>query len=180
LKEKIIMNKLEENLMYLGDKVHTKNLIEILDKIFKKTPDIEKTIEYIQYIFNIKKYTSPKYYYSNPIGDILTIGNNILNKHNFIIKIHQKMGTGTEKVYILTIGFIGYTNNIEIPLNNIKNIQNNFPSTTNFKLEYEKPYLNILVSYFKKNKTTQKMEEVNGYLNINGEIIEKTYKEQKI
>ena len=175
-----IMNKLEENLMYLGEKVYATNLIEIFDKIFKKSPDIENIIENIQYIFNIKKYTSPKYYYSNPIGDILTIGNNILNKHNFIIKIHQKMGTGTEKVYILTIGFIGYTNNIEIPLNNIKNIQNNFPSTTNFKLEYEKPYLNILVSYFKKNKTTQKMEEVNGYLNINGEIIEKTDKEQKI
>ena len=171
------LNKLEDNILYLEENYGISNteLLENIDNIFKKSPNIKNTIEHIQYIFNIKKYTTPKYYYSNPVGEILTMGNSRFNTHNFIVKIYKKTGTGTEKKYILEIGFIQYSNNIEIPLDNIKNTQKKFPSSTSFKLEYEKPYLNVFVSYLIKNTDVEKTE---GYLDINGNIIKKTDKNQ--
>lgn len=174
-----ILENLEKNVNYLKEKMFNSELVEKkINNILENSPNLEKTIEYIQYIFNIKRYTQPKYYYSNPVGDILTIGNSRFNIHNFIIKIDEKM-ENEKKKYVLVIGFIKYSNNIEISLHNIKNNKNNFPSKVNFKLEYNKPYLNVLVSYLKKNTDLEDTEEVNGYLDINGNIIKKQ-KEQKI
>tara|TARA_Y100000591_G_scaffold170768_1_gene147290 strand:- start:6888 stop:13412 length:6525 start_codon:yes stop_codon:yes gene_type:complete len=174
-----ILENLEKNVNYLKEKMFNSELVEKkINNILENSPNIEKTIEYIQYIFNIKRYTQPKYYYSNPVGDILTIGNSKFNIHNFIIKIEEKM-ENEKKKYVLVIGFIKYLNNIEISLHNIKNNKNNFPSKINFKLEYNKPYLNVLVSYLKKNTDMEDTEEVSGYLDINGNIIKKQ-KEQKI
>ena len=163
-------NKLSKSL-----EIDNHSLLEIrIDDILKKSSNIEKTIETIQYIFNIKKYTNneiEKYYNSNPIGDILTIGNSTFNIHNFFIKIESQTKNKTD--YKLILGFIKYLNNIEIPLNNIKNSQGKFPSLIDFKLEYEKPYLNIFISFLKKT------EKIEGYLDINGNIKKKS-DEQKM
>ena len=159
-----------KNKLSISIEIDNPNELETnIDNILKKSSNMEETIEAIQYIFNIKQYKGneiEKYYNSNPIGDILTIGNSIYNIHNFFVKIEPQIEDNTNNKLVL--GFIKYSNNIEIPLNNIKNSQDKFPSIVNFKFEYEKPYLNIFISYLTKT------EAIQGYLDKNGNIKTKT------
>ena len=144
------------------------NLDEVLDNILSKSTNIENTIKNLHYMLNIKDITKTKYY-NDPTGGIITIGNNILNKHNFIINIDKN-----NKEFYLNIGFVEYNNNIRIPLNNIKSNVGSFPSNITFKLEYEKPYLNVYISYSKKNKDDENKTIIKGYLDSNGNIIDST------
>ena len=108
-----ITKNIEKRIKYLSTKKELENnklKFKKLEEIIENANNIEKTIKDIQYIFNIKTYNT-KYYDNNPVGEILTIGNNMYNTHNFIIKIIKK----DTKNY-LVLGFIDYINNIEIPI----------------------------------------------------------------
>ena len=67
---------------------------------------MEETIKAIQYIFNIKQYKGneiEKYYNSNPVGDIMTIGNNsTYNIHNFV-KIEPQIEDNTNNKLVLDL-----------------------------------------------------------------------------
>ena len=53
-------------------------------------------------MLNIKDITKTKYY-NDPTGGIITIGNNILNKHNFIINIDYDLRVITLSSNIKTL-----------------------------------------------------------------------------
>ena len=121
------------------------NLESKLYKILERSTDIEKTIKSLQYIFNIRNDNIINKYYNNPLGGIITIGNNKKNAHNLNIYIIKK-----ESKFYLNIGLNEYTNNISIPLDKIKTMKGGFPSKIHLELEYEKPYLCIYIKYLKK------------------------------
>ena len=118
------------------------NLESKLYKILERSTDIEKTIKSLQYIFNIRNDNIINKYYNNPLGGIITIGNNKKNAHNLNIYIIKK-----ESKFYLNIGLNEYTNNISIPLDKIKTMKGGFPSKIHLELEYEKPYLCIYIKY---------------------------------
>ena len=184
-KDKYI-NYIEQNNTYLTKKLGGTNPIMLnnINKILDRTHNVQNTIEYIQYIFNIKKYKSP-IYDNNPIGEILTIGSNEGNINNFFIKINETI-EGSKK-YMMIIGFTkvleskggGHQRgpgmvrdeNIQIPLDKIiSNNKGKFPSNINFKLEYKKPYLCVFISYLHKDTDTGVMTEIKGYLDEFGII----------
>ena len=133
-----------------------------INYIFDNSLNLKKTREDLFYIFNLKLDNTEDRFYilkNNPEGGIITIGSNAHNLHNFKISI-EKNGN----IYYLIIGFIGYNNNIKIPLKKIKNQNKKFPSNVEFKLEYEKPYLAVFVKFANQQ----------GYLDMIGNIITPT------
>ena len=90
-----------------------------INNIFDNSLNLKKTREDLFYIFNFKLDNTEDNFYTiknNPEGGIITIGSNAQNLHNFKISIEKH-----SNIYYLIIGFIGYNNNIKIPLKKIKN-----------------------------------------------------------
>ena len=136
-----------------------------ISSIFDDSLNLKKTRMALFNIFNLELDNTEDDFYTlknNPEGGIITIGNNAKNIHNFKISVEKH-----SNIYYLIIGFVGYNNNIKIPLKNIKNQNKKFPNKVEFKLEYEKPYLAIYIKFEDKDDKV-----VEGYLDIIGEIIE--------